>query len=93
MCHFFHLDTHAESLQHCHDYFEVYLEVHTWVRVDRSALKQDRGGPIGQGPVHTVTVSCYPANVCHTAKHISIVVIEDILVMRKMFERMVGQEI
>lgn len=56
--------------------------VHTWVRVNGSALKQDSGSPVGQGPIDTVTVSCYPANICHTAEHVPVMVAEHILVMR-----------
>lgn len=57
-------------------------DVHTWVRVNGSALKQDSGSPVGQGPIDTVTVSCYPANICHTAEHVPVMVAEHILVMR-----------
>lgn len=53
---------------------------HTWVRVNRGALKQDCGCPIGQRSIDDVTVSCYPADVCHTAEHIPIMIAEDILV-------------
>lgn len=62
--------------------FQATADIHTWVRVNRSALKQDSGSPVGQWAVHTVTVSCYPANVSHTAKHILIMVAEDALVIK-----------
>lgn len=57
-------------------------DVHTWVGVNGSALKQDGRPPVGQGPVDTVAVSCDPADICHTAKHVSVMVAEDVLVMR-----------
>lgn len=60
----------------------MFLGLHTWVRVNRSALKQKSGSPVGQGPIHTVTVTGYPANISHTAKHVSIMVVEDVLRMR-----------
>lgn len=57
--------------------------IHTWVRVNGSALKQDSGPSVGQRPIDTVTVSCYPADICHTAEYISIMVAEDILEIRR----------
>ena len=53
--------------------------VYTWIRVNRSAFKQHSGSPVSQGPVDGVTVSSDPADVCHTAKHVPILVAEDIL--------------
>lgn len=53
--------------------------VHTWIRVDRSAFKQHSGSPVSQGSVDGVTVSSDPADVCYTAKHVPILVAEDIL--------------
>lgn len=51
----------------------------TWVRVNRSALKQNRGSSVGQGSVDGVTVSCDPTDICHTAEHIAVMVAEDVL--------------
>lgn len=53
--------------------------VHTWIRVNRSAFKQHGGCPVGQGSVDSVAVSSDPADVGHAAKHIPILVAEDIL--------------
>lgn len=58
----------------------IWSDIPTWVRVNGSALKQDSGSPVGQGPIDTVTVTCNPANICHTAEHIPIMVAEHILV-------------
>lgn len=55
---------------------------HTWVWVHRCALKQDGGGTIAQWAVNHIAVSCYPADVCHAAKHVTILVVEDILKKR-----------
>lgn len=57
----------------------VSVCVVTWVWVNRRALKQDGGGPIAQRAVHNVAVSCYPANVGHTAEHVAILVVKHIL--------------
>lgn len=54
-------------------------DVRTWIRINGGALKQHGGAPIGQGPVDDVTVSCYPANVCHAAENVAVVVAEHIL--------------
>lgn len=62
---------------------KVGAVIHTRVRVYGSALKKDSSSPVGQRPVDAVTVSCYPTNISHTAKHISIMVVEDILVIRR----------
>lgn len=60
-------------------FFFLGADVHTRIRVNRSAFKQHSGSPVGQRSVDGVTVSSDPADVCHAAKHIPILVAEDIL--------------
>lgn len=73
-----------DQIRHFFKTFNIFNPgLPTWVGVDWSALKQDRGASIGQRSVDTVTVSCDPADICHAAKHISILVAEDILRIRR----------
>lgn len=51
----------------------------TRVRIDRSALKKDSGTTIAEGAVDHIGVSRDPADVCHTAKDVPVLVVKHIL--------------
>lgn len=48
----------------------------TWVRVHWSAFKQDRGASIAEWSIHNIAMSCDPANIGHTAKNITFLVVK-----------------
>ena len=48
----------------------------TWVWVYRYALKEHTGGSIAEWSIHNIGVSRDPANVCHTAKYVSLIVVK-----------------
>lgn len=52
----------------------------TWVGVHGRALKEHRGGAVAQRPIHHIAVSRDPANVRHTAEHVALPVVKDVLV-------------
>lgn len=51
----------------------------TRVRMDGSALKQDCGATVAEGAVDHIGVPRDPANVCHTAKDVPVLVVEHVL--------------
>lgn len=51
----------------------------TRVRMDGSALKKDCGATIAEGAVDHISVPCDPADVCHAAKDIPVLVVEHVL--------------
>ena len=51
----------------------------TWVGIHGVALKENSGSSIAEGAVDHVRVSSDPANVCHTGKNVSRMVVEYIL--------------
>ena len=56
------------------------LPVSARVRVDWGGLEEERGAPVGEGPVDDVAVPCDPANVGHAAKQFSLLVVKCVLV-------------
>lgn len=55
----------------------------TRVRIDRSTLKKDSGTTIAEGAIDHIGVSCDPADVCHTAKDVPVVIVEHVLNKRR----------
>lgn len=48
----------------------------TRIRVNWGALKEDTGCSIAEGPIYHIAVSCDPADVSHTAKDVSWLVVK-----------------
>jgi hypothetical protein len=48
----------------------------TSIGVDGCALEEDGGSAVEEGAVHHVAVTCYPANVGDTAKHVTRLVVK-----------------
>jgi len=47
--------------------------------MDGSALKKDCGAAVAEGAIDRVGVPCDPADVCHAAKDVPVLVVEDVL--------------
>ena len=57
----------------------LYTDHSTWVWVQGVALKENGGSSVAEGAVDHVRVSSNPADVCHTGKDVSGVIVEYIL--------------
>lgn len=73
-----HTHTNVRASGQCESLFVPDTDL-TWVGVHRCALKQDSGGAVAQRAVHHIAVSCDPADVRHTAKHVAVPVVKDVL--------------
>ena len=52
------------------------LPVSARVRVDWGGLEEERGAPVGEGPVDDVAVPCDPADVGHAAEQFPSLVVK-----------------